>query len=252
MELPGFSDIIEIKEETFETEYFQTEVEFVEIPSTSADCQLLNEIENYEEIPKEPAADPAQPQDNQSNYQIFEIKRNSLGEFECPVCRAYFKISANLERHVRIHDKKYVYSVKNIKDVRVESAGNLVCDQKIYTCDYCSKTFEYKVHYTRHLRIEHTDRNKKYHCRPCNYFTDDQYDIQTHFNNHEKYKKIEQIPDAVKCPICPALLKNKQNLNRHMCRAHSIGHRYQCHKCDKGFTTRYYLLKHTKECAVDL
>jgi uncharacterized C2H2 Zn-finger protein len=196
---------------------------------------IMPDVEEVQEIVEEQAVD------------VYEITRNPQGELECPVCRANFKIIANLERHIQIHAKKFVFEIpkgNNTIPKAIDGPPKLA----LYPCEFCSEAFEYKRHLTRHLMSEHKDRKKdSFKCEKCNYKTDNNFSLREHQQRHQSLEdRIKQNPDMLKCKECPAVLKTMKNLKVHEKQVHQR-EKNRCEQCNKGFKTRKLFNSHMEK-----
>lgn len=153
------------------------------------------------------------------------------GELECPVCNANFKIIANLERHIQIHAKKFVFEIpKGNNAPKVLDAPPKLA---LYPCDFCTEAFEYKRHLSRHILSSHRHLQNQLKCDKCSFKADNSLQLEEHKQRHEKDSEL------LKCKDCPALLKTEKNL-----RAHELMHVNKCAKCSKIFKTKSLLKVH--------
>ncbi|KAG5666885.1 hypothetical protein PVAND_014892 [Polypedilum vanderplanki] len=216
---------------------------------------ILPEVEEIEEISE------LQQLDENEGFEIieertiaYEVKRNAQGELECPICLAIFKIGANLERHIQIHDKKYVFNLTKSNETTNQNDQNQATAQQMpmttkavtYACEYCNQTFEYKKLLRKHLTTQHKNRKRDIKCQLCVYCTDNKHHFREHLLRHQKYdQRLSTNPDLVKCIKCTALLKNDRSLKIHEKHVHSST-KYQCHVCEKLFKTKQILKNHLK------
>lgn len=213
---------------------------------------ILPEVEEIEEIQLKPEMEA-----EQEGFEIieeqaiaYEVKRNAQGELECPICLAIFKINANLERHIQIHDKKFVFSLSKSDDTSSIPNSTATTTTKAqvlsYPCEYCSEVFEYKKELRKHLTSDHKNRRRDIKCQLCVYCTDNKHHFREHLLRHQKYdKRLTTNPELVKCIKCPALLKNDRSLKIHEKHVHSSS-KFQCSTCDKHFKTKQILKNHMK------
>jgi uncharacterized C2H2 Zn-finger protein len=228
---------------------------------------ILPDVEEIEEI--EEISEIQQLDDNEGFEIIeertvaYEVKRNAQGELECPICLAIFKIGANLERHIQIHDKKYVFNLPKAGEMGTsahteQSQASRVQQQQqqqqqpqpvktlAYACEYCNQTFEYKKLLRKHLTTDHKNRKRDIKCQLCVYCTDNKHHFREHLLRHQKYdERLSSNPELVKCIKCPALLKNDRSLKIHEKHVHSST-KFQCQVCEKLFKTKQILKNHLK------
>lgn len=216
---------------------------------------ILPEVEEIEEI--EEISEIQEIEAENEGFEIieeqaiaYEVKRNAQGELECPICLAIFKIGANLERHIQIHDKKFVFNLTKTNDVQKNYTEAAATTAKAllpsYPCEYCNEVFEYKKQLRKHLTSDHKNRRRDIKCQLCVYCTDNKHHFREHLLRHQKYdQRLNSNPELVKCIKCPALLKNDRSLKIHEKHVHSST-KFQCEVCDKYFKTKQILKNHVK------
>lgn len=231
---------------------------------------ILPDVEEIEEI--EEIQEIQEIEESNEGFEIieertvaYEVKRNAQGELECPICLAIFKIGANLERHIQIHDKKYVFSLTKTNETtnvnpqnpikssasttttnQGAAAAALTAVKAAYPCEYCNATFEYKKLLRKHLTSDHKNRKRDIKCQLCVYCTDNKHHFREHLLRHQKYdQRLTTNPELVKCIKCPALLKNDRSLKIHEKHVHS-NTKHTCQICQKLFKTKQILKNHLK------
>jgi Zinc finger, C2H2 type len=126
---------------------------------------------------------------------------------------ANFKIIANLERHIQIHAKKFVFEIPkgNAAPKAIDGPPKLA----LYPCDFCSEAFEYKRHLSQHLLSEHRDRQINLKCDKCSFQTDNTTRLREHSSRHQKKKKEIGVNEKLKCEKCKKQFKTKNLLKLH-------------------------------------
>ena len=75
------------------------------------------------------------------------------------------------------------------------------------------------------------------HCKRCSFIGEQPGLVKDHIKKAHKQKVV-----LVECQVCKKVLKGKSLLNH--TNSHHLGIKYDCGKCSKSFTARYYLKKH--------
>lgn len=192
------------------------------LPSTSHDINYLTIKQEQEVIlpdlnlviPQEViTTDEVQEVVEEASVYAYEITRNERGELECPVCNANFKIIANLERHIQIHAKKFVFEIPkgNNPPKVVDGPPKLA----LYSCELCGQAFEYKRHLSRHTQSEHRatlqDEGEVFKCKECPAILKSEKSLKNH----------EQAIHMNKCEKCKKVFKTKNALKLHLTKAHN-------------------------------
>ena len=82
-------------------------------------------------------------------------------------------------------------------------------EQKIYKCDYCSKTFLFKSKYHEHLPV-HTNA-RPFQCHLCSRTYKYKYDLRVHLRTHMGIPTKSTI-----CPFCNAKFVTNKMLRKHI------------------------------------
>ena len=107
------------------------------------------------------------------------------------------------------------------KEVITTSAGG---EQKVYKCDFCSKTFLFKSKYHEHLPV-HTNA-RPYQCRLCSRTYKYKYDLRVHLRTHMGIPTKSTV-----CPFCNAKFDTNKLLRLHIKDAHRERHRVTEEDC---------------------
>lgn len=166
----------------------------------------------------------------------------------CASCKEAFDSPASLEEHIKT------------------SHGN---SNKIYTCQYCNKSFSRSWNFQRHVLIHKGEKphkcekcpkafvlaahlkihnrihtgEKPYKCNVCSRGFAQLTNLQRHVLTHTGQKPH-------KCTYCPKGFVSSSDLRRHV-RTHTGEKPYKCKSCPKAFTTsgnlHSHMLTHTGE-----
>ena len=204
---------------------------------------------------------------------------NSDTVFICDTCGLKYETCQTLKDHIRLHegpgnttdDQKRQLGVDNHEQPGTLTAANEIAqageekqittkivltdnltvpaatenqsENRRYTCQYCSKTFQ-KMHYLRiHAKLHTTAR--PFDCVLCKRTFKTKQCLKRHMISHSEDKPYS-------CTICEKRFSNKDYLPTHML-IHTGVKRHLCNICHKEFTLsgtlRVHMLKHSSERA---
>ena len=113
---------------------------------------------------------------------------------------------------------------------------------KLYHCTHCDKAFRYESRLQRHLTAH---REKQFPCDVCNKY----FSRQDVLISHQTKVHGSTATDAegnFQCSQCPATLKTRHHLQRHL-RAHvnRVG-QFSCSHCGKEFSVKHKYQRHMR------
>ena len=115
---------------------------------------------------------------------------------------------------------------------------HMIKDKTEFNCDSCGKQFEKRHIMNRHIRLKHSEKERKHPCTVCNksFFTNS--DLKKHFESHQG--KI------MPCEFCGKLFSCMNNLRTHL--VYHQDPKFSCtfEGCNKKFFARKLLRAHTK------
>lgn len=170
---------------------------------------------------------------------VKQVTSKLKKDFECIYCFRRYERKASLNRHLRIHKRKYrwkcvycpkVFQVKAqlLKHYRIHSAD------KPFRCIICDKGFNQKGHLRRHLRIHSGYR--PYKCTQCPKAFTRATCLIGHVRTHTGERPW-------RCVQCPKAFTQSYNLRRHV-RSHTVNRSYPCAHCPKLFSKKDSLTRH--------
>ncbi|XP_076438045.1 uncharacterized protein LOC143277164 [Babylonia areolata] len=180
----------------------------------------------------------------------------------CPVCHQILPSSQH-RSHIRTH-----YSSQE--------------EEGVFSCSACAKTFPHFHTFYNHVRLAANDqrcgqcgdvfvsgcqvgRHRRQHARERDRFCEQcqrsfpamtKKDFDRHLKKHQKKLKGRTASDAVLCPHCGKVFKNKDCLNTHMT-YHNKDSPFPCPLCPKAFKNKACLRQHmlfhgekTQQCEI--
>ncbi|XP_025107094.1 zinc finger protein 91-like [Pomacea canaliculata] len=149
--------------------------------------------------------------DNEESQQNKTHSDVQLHPHQCSLCKAAFKISSRLKRHMLVHS-----------------------DERSFQCSLCKAAFKLSSHLKRHMQV-HSDK-KYYQCSLCKATFKRSSHLKRHMHVHSNLKPIQ-------CTLCKFTFKNSKYLKQHMI-VHSDVKPIQCSSCKATFKCLSYLKKH--------
>lgn len=117
-----------------------------------------------------------------------------------------------------------------------------VIDQKnyVFTCQYCRVKFKQNSHFYRHMISYHQVQQKEavFVCNDCQMI----FIKKASLDRHCQAK--HQLKSKSRCEVCSITFKSRYCLRRHL-KLKQVLLENACLKCNKKFTTKERLLKHT-------
>lgn len=161
--------------------------------------------------------------------------------YSCFMCEKAYSRKRYLKRHMVCHDLPRYRCQKcgqrfktkpELDSHAVSHVGNAP-----FTCSQCSRVFNYKAHYKRHLTT-HLDPQglyiPKYPCKHCEKRFLNNRTLETHMRVHTGEKPFS-------CEHCKKCFSQKGNLLNHI-KLHVNPRNYTCEICGKRFVIQIFLL----------
>jgi hypothetical protein len=149
---------------------------------------------------------------------VKQVASKLKKDFECTYCYRRYERKASLNRHLRIHKRKYRHQ-----------------------CIYCPKVFQEKAQLLKHYRTHSAD--KPFRCIICNTGFNQKGHLRRHFRIHSGYRPF-------KCTQCTKAFTRATCLVGHV-RTHTGERPWRCVQCPKAFTQSYNLRRHVRSHNVD-
>lgn len=162
--------------------------------------------------------------------------------FKCHICAKIFPKQANLQQHIKLHDKSNQYqcsqcdkSFNCMTYLRMHEHRHAI--GKPYVCSVCGKSFSQKANLTEHESIHTTE--KRYGCDHCGNFFKTTRLLKSHLMTHkDEYRHT--------CSYCGMNFKRKSNLREHLL-SHSEKRDFSCSLCGTVFKAKASLRRHLKK-----
>ncbi|XP_077299972.1 uncharacterized protein LOC143920855 [Arctopsyche grandis] len=150
-------------------------------------------------------------------HEGIEVPRGDHVAFRCPDCeKMFFKHGPYISHRVAHTDPS---------------------NQKMFICDLCGRSFEFKYMVRRHMVSLHSAATS-YYCEPCNRYFGQKSHLVRHMRRHNG-------PKEYKCPECELKFKNKFLLECHV-RNHNKERPFKCHLCRKMYYFEFHLQTHLR------
>ena len=175
---------------------------------------------------------------NQQNLNKHKLVHSEGGSFPCNSCPKEFQLQYDLSRHYeRVHCQrlKCKHCRKTFKSeslleshvcLKYVSIGDL---KGGIMCMLCREYFRNKKGLNSHIRCKHKIGDvEKISCDMCH----KTFASVTYMKQHKQM----HLPQHLPCKTCGKIFLRKQALLKHM-KMHAGEKEYQCHQCDKRYTT---------------
>ncbi|KAI5746205.1 hypothetical protein M8J77_001125 [Diaphorina citri] len=161
--------------------------------------------------------------------QHFFAKHSPDLLYECEICKARFKLSRYLNKH--LHDA-------HPEAIKTERERKL-----IFKCDLCGNVLSSKHILQEHVRVVHMGLSRKYHYE---YKPDGVCDVCGEYKKQLlQHKRLHFPLRPYACTQCDKTFKKKNHLTTHY-RIHTGEKPYQCDICGRGFAQSNDMKKHRR------
>ena len=136
-----------------------------------------------------------------------------------------------------LEGRKHIGEVNYKVESQVEEVPH--SEGKRYECNNCNKSFNFKSHLNKHLKLFHINQGKL-QCLKCK----KQFKFKYQFKTHKKIcsTKIEKKSET--CDICDESFYSSKLLEKHVKNTHSKSGYYNCKDCSQSFDRPKYLQDH--------
>ncbi|XP_044740659.1 zinc finger protein 235-like [Chrysoperla carnea] len=178
--------------------------------------------------------------------------------YKCEICEKQYSTKEWLQSHVKIHagDRPYVcelcglgFVLKRYLSAHLKNHSSVVSNacietsisgQDVFSCIYCSRTFQLRKHLKLHLRLKHAGNleptdNGEFLCEICNQCYNTEETLSTH--------KLLHTEKPYLCGECGKSFMGITGLQLHI-KVHTGDRPFKCSDCEKQFTTKNKLEKH--------
>lgn len=165
--------------------------------------------------------------------------------YSCFICKKGYSKKRYLKRHMMSHSDFPRHRCSKC-GCRFKTKSELDSHMKThsvpYSCNQCSRIFNHKGNYKRHL-ISHLDPQglylPKYPCKHCGKRFPNNRTLETHIRVHTGERPF-------KCQHCEKSFSQRGNLINHT-RIHSNPRIYRCEICNKRFVVQVFVISYKLE-----
>ncbi|GAB1860638.1 Zinc finger protein 227 [Camponotus japonicus] len=162
--------------------------------------------------------------------------------YSCFICKKGYSKKRYLKRHMMCHSDfpRHRCSKCGCRfKTKTELDSHMKTHSVPYSCNQCTRVFNHKSNYKRHL-VSHLDPQglylPKYPCRFCGKRFPNNRTLETHIRVHTGERPF-------KCQYCEKSFSQRGNLINHT-RIHSNPRSYTCEVCGRSFNQRATLRDH--------
>lgn len=154
--------------------------------------------------------------DNQIDSDILHSMIGDFMQFQCSECRQIFDSEKDLNQHLLKHPEKR--------------------KAMLFKCKNCRKKFKYAITLRRHKCEK--DEGRTFECFVCKDVFPQMRELRKHLKSHTENRPFS-------CDMCQLVYKGERDFIRHSMLHSQADRLFKCHVCDKQFTRKYHLTRHT-------
>ncbi|XP_052753060.1 zinc finger protein ZFP2-like [Galleria mellonella] len=183
----------------------------------------------------------------------MEKHSQSMGEFECDICKQRMPSEEKLLSHKRYHQLRYKCSECGLTRIsRLTIKDHYTAYHCYgyyqYNCPHCSKIFKRQVSLRKHISYSHTNK-ERVSCAYCHKSYVNKEVLKGHMiMRHPKEVAGGEVHKKYVCQECGMAFKAPSHLKNHSIK-HSHRRDYYCVECDKSFKSNSSLKQHLKTAA---
>uniref|UniRef100_A0A2H1W7Z1 SFRICE_007424 n=1 Tax=Spodoptera frugiperda TaxID=7108 RepID=A0A2H1W7Z1_SPOFR len=182
----------------------------------------------------------------------MEKHSQSIGEYECDICKLRMESEDKLVGHMKYHTNRY----KCLECGLTRTCRRTILDhvsayhsEVFHLCPYCSKSFKRQSSIRKHVSQMHRAR-ARVTCAHCHRTYKDNTALRTHMLlKHAKEISAREITKKYACQECGMAFKTPSQLKTHGLK-HTDSRDYYCVECDKSFKSDATLKTHLKTTAI--
>ncbi|XP_059051455.1 zinc finger protein ZFP2-like [Achroia grisella] len=183
----------------------------------------------------------------------MEKHSQSIGEFQCDICKQRMATEEKLLSHKRYHQQRYKCcecGLTRISRLSIQDHYTAFhCNGYYqYNCPHCSKVFKRQVSLRKHVVYSHTNK-QRVSCAYCHKTYANKEVLKGHMiMRHAKEVAGGEVNKKYICQECGKAFKAPSHLKNHSIK-HSHRRDYYCVECDKSFKSNSSLKQHLKTAA---
>ncbi|KAL8604662.1 hypothetical protein ACOMHN_013442 [Nucella lapillus] len=136
---------------------------------------------------------------------------------QCEICGVHLKSAKSLKHHIAAIHR----------------------NDRPYKCSLCEKSFVFKTKLNCHMKYNHAEGGRLFHCDKCGHRFIDPKGLKSH------QRSVHSSEKPFKCSHCPSAFARKYTLGVHM-RLHTGEKPFRCTECLQAFVQKPSLLLHLK------
>ncbi|KAF9409509.1 hypothetical protein HW555_011148 [Spodoptera exigua] len=198
-----------------------------------------------------PLNHPPKPSCSQLFHQKDSAVPQSIGNYECDICKIRTESLDKLVSHLKCHTNRYKCRecglVRACRTTILDHFSAYHSEGVFHMCPYCSKTFKRQACLRKHVS-GHRSR-ARVHCVHCQRSYKDADGLRAHMLlKHAKEISAREVSKKYVCQECGTAFKTPSHLKTHGLK-HTDSRNYYCVECDKSFKSAATLKTHLQTTA---